>query len=223
MCKLRRTRESCRVWHLGCSKVAVRPAGHRNHGHKVNGRKYLPVVTGNFLPAALRLAAGQSRPASAQEADSDFMKDPVVAPAGTVLRARLSQALDTWPSQPGDRFAQGSGAAGEILAADLAAAGQVVEARTVALDGSEIGGQTVFHRIGTVARSSHRMVRAETMIGGSAQTDQTLASRMMPEREQTMLQATRAYPGRPFSPSRVRASARSKEEAGRANFERGTK
>ena len=55
-------------------------------------RKYLPFVAGKILPATL--ATNGLR----------YPKDPVVAPAGTVLRAWLNHVLDAWHSRPGERF-----------------------------------------------------------------------------------------------------------------------
>lgn len=55
-------------------------------------RKYFPLVAGKILPATL--ATDGLR----------YPKDPVVAPAGTVLRAWLNHVLDAWHSRPGERF-----------------------------------------------------------------------------------------------------------------------
>ncbi len=42
--------------------------------------------------------------ASTVSVEASTTRDPVVAPAGTVLRVRLDQALDSGRSRPGDRF-----------------------------------------------------------------------------------------------------------------------
>jgi hypothetical protein len=57
----------------------------------------LPIV----VPIAI-LSGCHSSTASVVEASTT--RDPVVAPAGTVLRVRLSQTLETGRSRPGDRF-----------------------------------------------------------------------------------------------------------------------
>jgi hypothetical protein len=64
--------------------------------------KYFPAVTGKILLAGI-FATGCRY--VAVSADSSAIQDPVVAPAGTVLRVRLNQALDAGRSRPGDRFA----------------------------------------------------------------------------------------------------------------------
>jgi len=65
-------------------------------------------VTQKILPVAVVLAglAGCQRAPVAAEASSkqNLTRVPVVAPAGSVLRVRLDQALDTKRSRPGDRF-----------------------------------------------------------------------------------------------------------------------
>ena len=54
--------------------------GAENQAFSGSGGKYFPVWAGNILPSP--------------------QQDPVVAPAGSVLRAWLSQALDFWATPP---------------------------------------------------------------------------------------------------------------------------
>src|ERR1700692_3241971 len=66
-----------------------------------------PTQTRKFLPAMLLLGVlggHQFSNASAVMQEANLTRVPVVAPAGTVLRVRLNQALDTERSRPGDRF-----------------------------------------------------------------------------------------------------------------------
>ena len=57
--------------------------------------KNFPIPVEKILPAAIIL--------STASAEASTTRNPVVAPAGTVLRVRLDQALDTRRSRPGDR------------------------------------------------------------------------------------------------------------------------
>jgi hypothetical protein len=63
-----------------------------------------PVVIAKILLGALVLGLCSSCHSSTASVEANSTPDPVVAPAGTVLRVRLSQALDTERSRPGDRF-----------------------------------------------------------------------------------------------------------------------
>lgn len=69
--------------------------------------KKFPVSIQKILPAALTLGMlmvlGGCQ-ASTTSVEASTSRDPVVAPAGTVLRVRLNQALETGRSRPGDRF-----------------------------------------------------------------------------------------------------------------------
>ena len=65
--------------------------------------KIFPIPVLEILPVAVMAAAlCGCQATTAVEASST--RDPVVAPAGTVLRVRLSQTLETGRSRPGDRF-----------------------------------------------------------------------------------------------------------------------
>ncbi len=65
--------------------------------------KNFPIPVLEILPVAVMAAAlGGCQATTAVEASNT--RDPVVAPAGTVLRVRLSQTLETGRSRPGDRF-----------------------------------------------------------------------------------------------------------------------
>jgi len=95
--------------------------------------KDFPAFAGKILPAALLLSLLNGCHTSTTLAEAGSTRHPVVAPAGTVLRVRLNQALDTGRSRPGDRFL---GALDSPLVADgivilpkgAAVEGQVVEA-----------------------------------------------------------------------------------------------
>jgi hypothetical protein len=65
--------------------------------------KIFPIPVLEILPVAVMAAAlCGCHGTTAVEASST--RDPVVAPAGTVLRVRMNQALDAGHSRPGDRF-----------------------------------------------------------------------------------------------------------------------
>jgi len=63
--------------------------------------KFFPIPFLEILPIAVAATALESRLGPAREVSTT--RDPVVAPAGTVLRVRLNQALETGRSRPGDR------------------------------------------------------------------------------------------------------------------------
>jgi len=66
--------------------------------------KFFPAYLEKILPVTLVaaiLAGCENAPVSAH---TTLQRDPVVAPAGSVLRVRLDQALDAERSRPGDRF-----------------------------------------------------------------------------------------------------------------------
>jgi hypothetical protein len=62
-----------------------------------------PIPILKILPMALT-AAGLTGCHSATAVEASTTRNPVVAPAGTVLRVRLNQTLETGRSRPGDRF-----------------------------------------------------------------------------------------------------------------------
>jgi hypothetical protein len=84
--------------------------------------KIFPIPVLEILPVAVMAAAlCGCHATTAVEASST--RDPVVAPAGTVLRVRLNQTLETGRSRPGDRFSAvldstGAGDAGVTMPAD---------------------------------------------------------------------------------------------------------
>jgi hypothetical protein len=63
-------------------------------------QKILPAF---FVGAALMVVFGSHR-SSVAPVEASTTRNPVVAPAGTVLRVRMNQALDAGHSRPGDRF-----------------------------------------------------------------------------------------------------------------------
>jgi len=150
--------------------------------------KYFPALTGKILPAALAfvsLAGCQSASVSANTAAPPRV--PVVAPAGSVLRVRLDQTLDTERNRPGDRFtgvldlpllADGK----EVLPRGTIIQGHVLSSRasgrlkgravlSLTLDSCELSGSTVPLSTTTVVRVSGRhRKRNWTLIGGGSGT-----------------------------------------------------
>jgi hypothetical protein len=142
--------------------------------------------------AVVTLAGCQSTSVSAN-ADSRQLSSqvssqvPVVAPAGSVLRVRLDQALDTKRSRPGDRF---SGVLDSPLSVDgnnILPKGTIVEghvlnvhssgrlkgraALVLTLDSCQRDGRTLALSAGTAARVSGRhRKRNWALIGGGSGT-----------------------------------------------------
>lgn len=65
--------------------------------------KKFPISLQKILPVAMRTGVLTACP-STTTVEASTSRDPVVAPAGTVLRVRLNRALDSRRSRPGDRF-----------------------------------------------------------------------------------------------------------------------
>jgi len=92
--------------------------------------KIFPIPVLEILPVAVMAAAlCGCHGTTAVEASST--RDPVVAPAGTVLRVRLSQTLETGRSRPGDRFSGVLDSAVLSGSAVILPKGTMVEGRVV--------------------------------------------------------------------------------------------
>ena len=114
-----------------------------------------PTLITKILPGALLLGLSSGCHSSDVSVEASSTRDPVVAPAGTVLRVRLNQALDTAQSRPGDRF-EGAldspvvAGGREVLPKGTAVEGHVVDTgyRTgravlaLALDSCELDGRS---------------------------------------------------------------------------------
>lgn len=83
-----------------------------------------PIPILKILPMALT-AASLSGCHTATSVEASTTRNPVVAPAGTVLRVRLNQTLETGRSRPGDRFS------GVLDTAVICGANQVLPKGTV--------------------------------------------------------------------------------------------
>lgn len=95
-------------WTQTCFDVSVR-SGRSVESVGYGGKlKNFPKPILKILPAALMLAPLVSIldgcHASTPSVEASTTRIPVVAPAGTVLRVRLDQTLDSERSRPGDRF-----------------------------------------------------------------------------------------------------------------------
>jgi len=70
--------------------------------------KFFPISILKILPAIFLTASMgallSSCHTSTASVEASTTRNPVVAPAGTVLRVRLNQTLETGRSRPGDRF-----------------------------------------------------------------------------------------------------------------------
>jgi len=146
--------------------------------------KKFPIEAGKILPGLLLLAMSSGcQFSTTASAEASSTRVPVVAPAGTVLRVRLNQALDTERSRPGDRFsgvldspvvAEGK----EILPKGTAVDGHVVSAQAsgrldgravlaLTLDSCQRNGQTVALETSTVTRLNGRHAKRNWPMIGS--------------------------------------------------------
>lgn len=70
--------------------------------------QFFPIAILKILPVVLVIGWGlvvlAGRHTSNASVEASTTRNPVVAPAGTVLRVRLNQTLETGQSRPGDRF-----------------------------------------------------------------------------------------------------------------------
>jgi hypothetical protein len=73
----------------------------RVYGEKL---KKFPISLLKILPAGLVIGILSGCHTSTASVEASSTRNPVVAPAGTVLRVRLDQTLETGRSRPGDRF-----------------------------------------------------------------------------------------------------------------------
>jgi hypothetical protein len=108
--------------------------------------KFFPTPLLKILPAGLLsiMASGilSGCHASTLSVEASTTRVPVVAPAGTVLRVRLSENLDSERSRPGDRFTgvlDSPVMAGtmQVLAKGTSVEGHVLSARASGKDGDE--------------------------------------------------------------------------------------
>jgi len=143
--------------------------------------KNFPIPIQKILPAILLggalIGIFNGRHSSIAPVEASTARNPVVAPAGTVLRVRMNQALDAGHSRPGDRFegvletpvmagtveilAKGTPVFGHVVAAgrsesgsEAGTEGRVVLALT--LDSCELPGQEIAISTSPVTRISGR-------------------------------------------------------------------
>jgi len=113
---------------------------------------------------------------SATPVEASTSQDPVVAPAGAVLRVRLNRALDSWRSRPGDRFvgvldSEVVSGTREILPKGATAEGHIVATRAtgqevlaVTLDWVECNGQELPLTTTVVTRTETRPQKRESAL-----------------------------------------------------------
>jgi hypothetical protein len=97
-----------------------------------------PIAILKILPMALT-AAGLTGCHSATAVEASTTRNPVVAPAGTVLRVRLNQTLETGRSRPGDRFSGVLDTAVLCGQQEILPKGTPVEGRVVTAAGASRG------------------------------------------------------------------------------------
>lgn len=146
--------------------------------------KNFPIPIQKILPAmflvGVSIAIFSGCHSSIAPVEASSTRNPVVAPAGTVLRVRMNQALDAGNSRPGDRFEgvldapvvagtveilpKGTPVVGHVVAAGRSEVGsgeRVVLALT--LDSCELPGRIVEFSTSAVTRASgtrHAAVKA---------------------------------------------------------------
>ena len=128
--------------------------------------KNFPIPIQKILPAVFlvgtSLAIFSGCHTSIAPVEASSTRNPVVAPAGTVLRVRMNQALDAGHSRPGDRFegvldapvtvgtveilAKGTPVTGHVLTVERSRAGFKL---ALTLDSCEVPGRVI--AISTVA------------------------------------------------------------------------
>jgi hypothetical protein len=164
----------------------VKLLGSANQAVRNPALNYFPGVTGKILPATLAFLGIVGCQNASVSADTAVpLRVPVVAPAGSVLRVRLDQTLDTERNRPGDRFtgmldtpllADGK----EVLPKGTIVDGHVLNARqsgrlkgravlSLTLDYCELNGSMIPLSANTVVRVSgrHRKRNWALMGGGS--------------------------------------------------------
>ena len=128
-----------------------------------------------ILPAAMVFTLVTGCHTSTVSVEASTTRVPVVAPAGTVLRVRLSESLDSVRSRPGDRFTgtlESPVMAGtmEVLPKGTVVEGHVLNARAsggggdawlaVTLDSCERDGRRLALATSSVARIAHPVLRS---------------------------------------------------------------
>ena len=133
--------------------------------------KNFPIPIKKILPAMFLMGAPiaifSGCHSSIAPVEASTTRNPVVAPAGTVLRVRMSQALDAGHSRPGDRFegvldAPVMAGTVEILAKGTPVMGHVVSSGQsgngvvlgLTLDSCELPGREIAVSTSAVIRAS---------------------------------------------------------------------
>ena len=155
--------------------------------------KNFPIPIKKILPAlflvGISVGVFSHFHSSIAPVEASTTRNPVVAPAGTVLRVRMNQALDAGHSRPGDRFEgvldapvtvgtveilpKGTPVTGHVLAAGWSATGKSGKALRLALvlDSCELpGGQisiltNAVVRFGIERDEQRVSVAAESIMG----------------------------------------------------------
>jgi hypothetical protein len=137
--------------------------------------KIFPIPIQKILPAALvggiLIAGLGTHRSSVSPVEASTVRNPVVAPAGTVLRVRMNQALDAGASRPGDRFEgvldvpvmagtveilpKGTPVFGHVVAAGRSESGSVDRVvLALTLDSCELPGREIALATSPVTRAS---------------------------------------------------------------------
>jgi hypothetical protein len=101
--------------------------------------KILPIPMLEILPVAV-MAAVLSGCHSTISVEASSTRNPVVAPAGSVLRVRLNETLESGRSRPGDRFSGVLDSALLCGSSQVLPKGTAVEGRVVAAQDLEKSG-----------------------------------------------------------------------------------
>jgi hypothetical protein len=150
-------------------------------------REIFPNFLLKILPVVLAVGAASSCHDPSVSAHANSQRVPVVAPAGSVLRVRLDQTLDTERSRPGDHFTgvldspvvadgnevlpKGTIIQGHVLGAHASGRLKGRAILSLALDTCQWNGRTFSVTTDTVARTSSRHEKRNwTLIGGGSGT-----------------------------------------------------
>ncbi len=148
------------------------PVFKQNQSVRSRNPKDFPALLLKILPAALVVVGLEACHSTSVSANTSSLQAPVVAPAGSVLRVRLDQPLDTKHSRPGDRFsgvldtalvadgkeilAKGTIVSGHVLAAQEARGLERPAVLSLVLDSCRVNGREVALVTDRVTRVSAR-------------------------------------------------------------------
>jgi len=163
----------------------VRLNDQKNQAVREEKLEIFPKFLLKILPVVLAVGGATSCQNPSVSAHESPQSVPVVAPAGSVLRVRLDQTLDTKRSRPGDRFTgsldspvvagghivlpKGTMTEGHVVGSHPSSQSKGQAVLSLALDSCQLHGKTFSLQTDAVARVSRRhQDRNWTVIGGGS-------------------------------------------------------